>query len=174
MSAASRLRQGVRALLAYTQAVDYDLAACYLTPDQIALLGRLRLNEQLHSLNVLRAVLDQDDHTPHDLAVAALMHDVGKSRYALAVWQKSLTVLVRRFNSTLYERWSADETLTFWRAPYVVKRYHPAWGADMLAETGAAARAVWLVRHHDSDLAAWDGHPHQPLLARLQHADDAN
>src|SRR5215213_6736056 len=97
--AIQRLRQGIRALFAFTQPVDFDLAASYLTPAEMALFRQMRRSEQLHSLNVLRTVLAESaaaqQFVPPELAVAALLHDVGKSRYPLAVWQKTIAVLVR-------------------------------------------------------------------------------
>jgi len=132
-------------------------------------------SEQLHSLNVLRGVLQQANQTPQDLAIVALMHDVGKSCYHLAVWQKTLAVLVRKFAPALFQQWSADESaLTLWHAPYVVATYHPKWSAEILAETGANERIIWLAEHHQDDADQWCDHPHHSLLVRLQQADDLN
>ncbi len=88
-----RLLQGLHALFAFAQPISLDLAARYLSPEQLRLFGQMRRGEQLHSLRVLRDVL-RDAESP-DLAVAALLHDVGKTRYPLALWQKTLPVLVR-------------------------------------------------------------------------------
>src|SRR4051812_25423001 len=89
-----RLQQGVRALFAFSQPVEISLAERYLSPSLMALFQQMDRGEQLHSLAVLRDVLAQGD-TPNDLAVAALLHDVGKSRYPIGVWQKTLAVMVR-------------------------------------------------------------------------------
>src|SRR5690606_27724351 len=94
MTAVYRFRQGIRSLLAFSQTVELPLAAEYLSPELLALFQKMRRSEQLHSLNVLREVL-ADGTTPHDLAVAALLHDVGKSRYPMRTWQKTLAVLTR-------------------------------------------------------------------------------
>lgn len=174
MAASNRIRQGVRALLAFSQPVDFDLAASYLTDAQMDHFRQMSRTVQLHSLNVLRDILKQETRTPQDLAVAALLHDVGKARYHLAVWQKTLVVLVRKFAPNLYARWSAAETLTYWRAPFVVAEYHPRWSAAVLRETGASERAIWLAEHHQDTAAQWREHPHYALLVRLQRADDLN
>lgn len=140
----------------------------------MALFRRMLRSEQLHALNVLRAVCDQAADTPHDLALAALMHDVGKIRYAMAIWQKSLPVLVRAVSPGLYRRWSEASPEDYWKRPFVVNYQHPAWSADLLRETGASERAVWLVEHHADDLAGWADHPYVGLLERLKRADDLN
>lgn len=169
-----RIRQGGRALLAFAQPLDDTLVARTLSAAQQGLFRQMKRAEQLHSLNVLRDVLVQADSTPPDLAAAALLHDCGKSRYALATWQKSLAVVVRAFLPPLEQHLSQDERLSFWRAPFVVRQYHPAWGAQMLSEIGASPRLIWLVAHHADPLERWQDHPDVTLLARLKKADDAN
>ncbi|MCB9449849.1 MAG: HD domain-containing protein [Anaerolineaceae bacterium] len=130
-------------------------------------------SEQLHSLSVLRDVLVQGD-TPDDLAVAALLHDVGKSRYPLRVWQKTFTVLVRAFAFPVYERWKYGDPANLIQRPFVVAVQHPNWSAELVAAAGASEQAIWLIAQHQSDPADWPGHPYLPLLLRLQAADNAN
>jgi len=174
MAVLHRLTQGIRALGAFTQPIDDALAPRYLTPEQMTLFKRMTRSEQLHSLRVLRDVLSQDAQTPDDLAVACLLHDVGKSRYTLNILQRSLPVILKKFAPKLEEHLSTKETLQGWRAPFEVRRHHPKWGAAMLCKTLCQKRAVWLVARHADDLDRWRDHPHYPLLERLKHADDRN
>jgi len=174
MSVRTRIRQGVRALLAFSTPVDGALAAHYLSPTLFELFQKMSRAEQLHSLNVLRDVLAQSTETPADLAVAALMHDVGKSRYHLAVWQKTVSVLTEKFAPQTFAELAVGDTLTRWRAPFMLRLQHPEWGALMLTEAGASPCSIWLVRHHADPLSQWQGHPNAALLARLKAADDAN
>jgi hypothetical protein len=169
MAAVNRLRQGVRALIAFTHEVDYALAGAYLNPRQLALFKQMKRGEQLHSLNVLRGVMAQGD-VPGDLALAALLHDVGKTRYPLAIWQKSVAVIVRRFSPGRFAAWSARDPRHPWFRPFAVSVGHPRWSAELVAVTGASERALWLIAHHDDRAAA----AASPLLARLQRADDVN
>lgn len=174
MSAVQRLRQGVRAVFAFTQTPDYAAMERYLTPDQQALFQRLNRGEQLHSLRVLRDVLAQEPETPHDLALAALLHDTGKTRYPMAVWQKTVAVLTRKFAPAWYNRWSACDPAAPLPRGCVVAEAHPAWSAELVAATGASERALWLIRHHADPVEQWRDHPHCYLLQRLKQADDAN
>ena len=170
-----RIRQGIRALLAFAYAVDYDLAAQYLTEAQLALFKQMGRSEQLHSLNVLRSVLAQADQTPHDLALAALLHDVGKGRAKkLTIWQKTISVVFKKILPALNTRLSAEKPLTFWNTPFVVRRWHPKWSAEILTENGASDCAIWLARHHADEAEDWLDHPYHALLLRLQQADDEN
>lgn len=174
MAAVQRVRQGLRALLAGARPVDHELAAAYLTPAQMALFAALRRGEQQHSLHVLCAALAQGE-APHDLAVAALLHDAGKARYSFSVLEKTLVVLARAALPRRSARWAAaDPDAGRWARPFAISAQHPAWGAELAAAAGTPPRAVWLIAHHADPLAAHAGHPHAPLLARLQRADDAN
>lgn len=169
-----RFQQGIRALFAFAQDVDYDLAERYLESEQMTLFRSMAKSEQLHSLNVLRDVLKQETQTPHDLAVAALLHDCGKSRKHLAVWQKTLSVLVKKLAPAWDKRLSEDGDLNFWRAPFIVRRHHPRWGAELMRDRNSSDCVIWLIEHHADNADDWQGHPYYDLLIRLQGADDAN
>lgn len=174
MGAVGRLRQVVRAIGAFAQPVDHALARRYLTPEQHALFCRMTRSEQLHSLRVLRAVLAQSGETPPALAVAALLHDVGKTRYRLNLFERALPVVVKKLAPRLEAQLSAQETPEGWHAPFVVRRHHPKWGAAMLCQTMCNKHAVWLVARHADPPAKWEHHALYPLLVRLKRADDAN
>lgn len=173
-----RLLQGLRALFAFAQPVEIESAARYLSPEQLTLFRQMRRGEQLHSLRVLRDVLAAGDGAPDsampDLAVAALLHDVGKTRYPLALWQKTLPVLVRPLLPDLFRRLSAGDPRRWWQRPFVVYSHHPVWSAELLAATGASSAAIWLVAHHQEQAEQWQNHVLFPLLKRLQAADDTN
>jgi hypothetical protein len=173
MTAVYRIRQGVRALFAFARPLDHTLAAEHLSPSLLTLFQQMRRGEQLHSLNVLRAVL-LEEHTPSALATAALLHDVGKICCPLAVWQKTTAVLVRAFAPSLFQRLSSGDPKRFWQRPFVVYVHHPTWSAELITQAGGSTDAAWLAAHHADDAEHWREHPLYPLLKRLQTADDAN
>lgn len=168
-----RLRQGLRALFAFTQPVDLELAEQTLTPALLDLFRRMDRGEQLHSLLVLRDVLADGD-APPELKAAALLHDVGKSRYPIGVWQKTLAVAVQTLRPRLYARLSQGVVSNPIQRPFVVYVQHPRWGAQMAADAGGSEALVWLIAHHADPLSQWQGHPYQGMLERLQRADNAH
>lgn len=172
--AVQRIRQGIRALLAFAHTVDDSLAEHYLTDREMMLFKQMARSEQVHSLNVLRSVLAQEAATPHDLAVVALLHDVGKSRRKMAVWQKTISVLVEKILPRINARLTQEDKLTFWNAPFIVRCWHPKWSAELLAEVESSETVIWLAGHHADSANQWQEHPYYPLLLRLQQADDAN
>lgn len=178
MSAVYRFRQGVRALVAWTQPVADAQAAQYLTPPLLALYTQMRRSERQHSLRVLHDLLAAG-YTQPDLLTAALLHDVGKTRTHFFLPEKVLVVLVKAFFPALYQRWgrAADENsrgLLHWRRPFAVSVQHPVWGADMVAAAGGSARAVDLIRRHADPLPDSPQTETDRLLVALQLVDDQN
>lgn len=168
MAVATRLQQGVRALVAFTRQVDYDLAGQYLNDAQMVLFKRMKRSEQLHSLNVLRHL----GNPTHDVAVAALLHDCGKIIYPLAIWQKSVAVIIRKIAPAHYHRWSKKSPTHWWYRAFVVAENHPQWGADLVSQTGASAQTIWLIAHHADKSCPL--HAYGNALRDLQRADDVN
>lgn len=176
MDAASRVvyrvGQGLRALTAWLLPVDDAQAARILSPELYALYRRMRRSERQHSLRVLHD-LQAAGHDDPDLWVAALLHDVGKSRAPFGVAAKTLVVLARAVAPERVRRWG-DGSPRGWRGPFAVSVQHPAWGAEMVAEAGGSARAVELIARHQETL---DGPPQTEtdrLLLALQAVDEAS
>lgn len=168
-----RLQQGARALFAFSQPVDWALAERYLSPPLLALFQQMNCGERLHSLAVLRDVLVQGD-VPGELAAATLLHDVGKSRYPISVWQKTLAVIVRALFPNVYTRLSKGNPLNLWERPFVVYEQHPLWSAYMLRAAGASEAVCWLAAYHASRVETAPTPALSEWLKRLQQADDQN
>lgn len=151
----------------------WDEVGNVLSPAELALFRRFDDSDRWHAVYVLRT-LRAAGHAHPDLQTAALLHDVGKTRVSLNVWERSLIVLVGALAPDRVKAWGAPadgpEPAGGWRKSFVVKVRHPAWGAEMAAAAGATPRAVALIRHHqDPSTTLAD-----PLLPLLQWADDLN
>ena len=173
IAALRRIRQGIRAIVSPALHIDYEMAAKFLSPQQMGLFRRMQRSEQLHSLSVLRSVLAQGD-TPPDLAVAALLHDIGKVNYPMRIWQKTLVVLVRRLLPNVHQRWSEGNIQNRFKQASIVAEHHPQWSAQIMKTNGASDSTVWLIEHHADSAAQWRYHPCYEELVRLKAADDEN
>ncbi len=145
-----------------------------LTPPEYELFQRMPVNDQRHSLAVMRA-LRQAGHTSPDLLAAALLHDVGKTRVRLHLWERAMPVLGRAFAPGLSKRLAAG-SLTIWSRPFVTAAQHPVWGAEMVAAAGGSPRTVALIRRHAEPARSGRSYREEEdrLLRALQQADNEN
>lgn len=171
-----RIRQFFEALLAAPTPEDLVRVQQTLSPGQAGLFRQLQPSEQAHAARVLREVETRYAQKglvpPPDLQVAALLHDVGKARYPLWLWERVLIVLGKALIPDAVTRWGMAEPRG-WKRPFVIAAQHPAWGAEMAAGQGTSPRAVALIRKHQDHFPTQDTEEDQ-WLAILQAVDDEN
>ncbi|HKZ69783.1 MAG TPA: HDIG domain-containing protein [Anaerolineales bacterium] len=144
----------------------------WLTPALFDVFCKLNPAERHHAYCVRQTLAAQGQADP-DLLTAALLHDVGKSRMPLAVWEKVTIVLGNRFARPTVTAWGNDTgPATWWRRPFVNYHQHPGWGAEMIEAGGGNPRVVELVRRHQDKVAPDD--PIYKFLSALQSADNSN
>jgi hypothetical protein len=170
--ALARFRQGLLALVAWARPVNVDAATAALSPRLMELFRRMPRRDQQHALEVL-ATLRASGASHPALLTAGLLHDVGKIRYPLYLWDRVLVVLVEAAFPNLAARLGAAPPRG-WQRPFVIRHQHPAWSADLVAEYGGDALTVTLVRRHADRLPQPPTDEADRLLAALQAADDAN
>jgi predicted hydrolase (HD superfamily) len=170
--ALNRVRQGLLAISMWFREVDDSLAVQVLSPAQLAIFRRMRKSEQQHSLNVLRT-LHRDGYDETALNVAALLHDVGKSRFRYNLLDRTLVTLVRAFAPHLALEWGSGSPRG-WRRPFAVMVQHPAWSAELAAQAGTDPVALELIARHQVKLKQPPRNHTEELLTALQSADDAN
>lgn len=167
-----RARQFVQALFASPDEAHLKEAKLLLPPPLRQHFDHLPRPDQCHSLNVYTSLKEQGE-TNIALLQAALLHDVGKSRYHLNLIERVIIVLAEAFLQTQTEHWGAGEPRGLRRA-FVIAAQHPAWGADLIASAGGSKTLVRLIRHHqDTEMPPGDAE-FADLLLRLQHADGMN
>lgn len=169
-----RIRQFWQAAAAAPAAADLTLAAKVLSAAQMGLFRLLQPAEQAHSLEVLRR-LQQAGETHPDLLVAALLHDLGKSKHPLAPWERALIVLALAVLPEKVRQWGAGEARG-WRKLFAVAVQHAAWGAEMAQAVGTSPLAVSLIRRHQEYFPGATGVAgttlEDELLKKLQYFDD--
>lgn len=108
---------------------DLSWAASVLSPAELALWSAMPLADRRHSLVVARRLVTAVLDAPHDIVVAALLHDVGKTRCGLGTWGRVAATVVgphgRRFR-----HYHAHESI----------------GAEMAASAGSSAATVEAIR----------------------------
>ncbi len=142
-----RIAQFLRGLHSQWTAADTEAATSLLSTDAGNCFQRMPRDAQAHSLNVLRTLLHTGD-VPADLAVAALLHDVGKVAAAdagayLGLWLRGPLVLLEALRPQWLRQWAEAE-------PTSSPRYCPSmfnWNTLRSAPRGPArpAAANWPV-----------------------------
>ncbi len=174
-----RLRQFWSVLYAKPSAEELDEVSSLLTPAQMAIFHQMHRSEQAHSIQVMAAVLKASQGVPaepcRDLLRAALLHDVGKSRFPVRLWERAIIVLSKAFLPDKVTRWGAGAAqgggALGWRRAFVVARQHPVWGAQMAEEAGASPLVAALIRRHQDRYPNPGGDLEDRLLQLLQAAD---
>ncbi|MCL5265086.1 MAG: HD domain-containing protein [Chloroflexi bacterium] len=165
MSAAYRVRQFIGALRASVEPRELDILDEHLRPALKALFLAMDIQDQRHTLDVFRYLVNRGcrDRT---LLQAALLHDVGKANAGLGTWYRVAIVLFRAFCPALLAKLSSAESRG-WRRPFWVHKHHGEAGARLVAQAGGDYRLVEMVRLHQSPAD-------DPLLQALCEADGAN
>lgn len=144
----------------------------YLAPAEMTLFMSMPRSDRQHHLRVLGRVLAQG-HTDQALLVAALLHDVGKTRVSFTIPDRILAVLAKRLVPRKFEVWSQADDPHGWQRAFIVSAKHPQWSAAMLEQVGSCAEAIQLVRLHQDALEVAPADL-RPRLMALQQADDAS
>ena len=172
-----RTRQFWQAISTRSSQVDLELISSILTPSQVSLFNQMQANEQAHSLRVFRKLTSQEEQNT-DLLVAALLHDVGKIRAPLRLWERVLIVFVRVGCPGCIHKWGSalSEGSPGWRRTFIVAEQHPRWGAELAAQCGTSALAVELISRHQEQLtpSQVSGSSMEDCLLRKLQAVDNN
>jgi len=148
-------------------------ARSILTAEQMKLFRQLQPSEQIHALNVLQTIQAQGETVP-DLQVAALLHDIGKARAPLKIWERVVIVLGKELFPNRIQSWGEGQPQG-WKRPFVIAEQHPTWGAEMATQAGTPPLAVSLIeRHQSSEPVSPSSQKEDQLLHILQAADHQN
>jgi hypothetical protein len=176
-----RSRQFWQAIRSQSTQEDLDLVASVLSPEQLELFLQMQASEQAHSVHILRIIMAQGEENT-DLHTAVLLHDVGKVRAPLRLWERILVVILKALCPVCLRKWGAEpdggslEELG-WRRAFVVAEQHPRWGAELAAQHGASPLAVALIARHQEELVPssnLSSSLEDGLLRKLQILDSNN
>ena len=169
-----RVRQFGRYLNTRLSPAESQSAERLLGPGLFELFGRMSPGEQAHSYRVAQTLIAAG-HTEPELLLAALLHDVGKTRAPLGLWERTLVVLGGGFAPGLAARMGrAENGPRPWQRPFITAAQHADWGAEMAECAGAPLRAVALIRRHQAAPPVPPRTEDDRLLAALRQADEEN
>jgi len=176
-----RSRQFWEMLRGCSVSVDMAQVQYILGPALTEVFLKMHPAEQAHSFQVYRALVGAGE-TNSDLHVAALLHDAGKSKSPLSIWERVAVVIARRFSPGTVRKLGQDRAVAHSipkngiRHAFLVAEQHPEWGAELAAEAGASALACTLIRRHQDFLPDGDRDAGESfvngLLRKLQSVDD--
>jgi len=168
--AAYRARQLWDALLAKPKMDQLDAVRERLTPSQFELFQRMHPSEMSHAIRMCENLIAKGENHP-DLLKAALLHDVGKARQPLRIWERVQIVLGQKFFPQRTARWGVGEPQG-WRRAFVVAAQHPTWGAEMAAAVGVSPLVLEMIRHHQGEAPDHLNKDERELLDKLQAVDN--
>ncbi len=170
MRAGYRVGQFLQAVRARPEVGDLAQALKHLDPPLFRLFLQMSPDEQAHSLRVLHLLLAEGQDDP-DLLAAALLHDVGKSRMGLRLWERVLATLLGPFVQHR-EKSGRKEASSGWTRALAVASLHPAWGAELIEAAGGSQQLQELVRRHQDPIRRPPATRLESLLHALQQADE--
>lgn len=183
LSAYYRVGQFFRGFFAKITPEDRLQVQQLLSVAEYTLFCRMPTDAQRHGLNVYQTLLEVGKDDP-ELAVAALLHDVGKvaadeSGVKLNLWLRIPLVLTEATWAELIPRLASSRPEDGWRYTLYVHLEHPQIGAKWAEEAGASQAVCWLIAAHQAQDAKPDVRMAQSsrltaLLADLQWADGQN
>lgn len=163
----------------------YAVNAGYLSPSASEEVGAILYSAQLdlfnsqssiiqqHSYRVMRLLRASGNDDP-DLLIAALLHDVGKTRMPAKWWERPFVVVLKSLLPTMSAAWASGSP-DGWRRPFVVQAKHADWGAEMAEAAMSSATTVTLIRRHQDPTESVVGMEREDRLLRmLQWADGSN
>ena len=169
-----RIQQFWNDIRARPSSQDLEQIRSILTPAQMDLFTKMQASEQAHSLTVMKRLNEQKDSPQgeerRDLLVAALLHDVGKSRFPLKLAERVIIVLGKALFPEQVKDWGSGDPIG-WRRAFVIAEQHPEWGAQMATEVGTSPLAVELIRFHQNFSPARGVFKNESLIQSLQTAD---
>lgn len=135
---------------------DQQLVQSFLSGPSLYLFQKQSLADQRHALDVAVDLLKNQAYLSfpekRTLIQAALLHDCGKTRYPLKLWQRVYIVLCNKLPLTTQEFLRNLNNCRSLSLPLILAQQHPKWGALLASQAGLTEYVIELIRtHHHPD-----------------------
>ena len=164
-----RIYQFFFAVFAKPTAADLEIVRQILSSGEAAIFARLQLSEQAHAIEVYKKVTAPAAEPA--LRKAALLHDVGKAKHPLRLWERIIIVVGPKIFGDKVTQWETRPPKG-WARPFVIRAQHPAWGAEMAEKAGSSHEVINLIRKHQVKITQPPQNEEEKVLLVLQAADD--
>lgn len=140
-----RIRQFRHAIHPKFKIEELDWAKSILPPNAMQLFLSQPLPEQRHALDVALDLWTSGIRDNH-LLIAALLHDCGKGKNPLKVWERIIIVLLQKLPLPVWN--NLLQTQSPFSGPLRTAQEHPQWSAEMAAAIGLSPQVVELISQH--------------------------
>lgn len=163
-----RVQQFYHGLFPQISSEDLQLVHSFLSGTPRFLFEAQSPADQRHALDVAIDLLQNQAHLSFSrkniLIQAALLHDCGKIRYPLKIWQRAYIVLCAKLPYPVQEFLQGLSKYKALSLPLTLARQHPEWGAVLASQAGLAEEVIELIRDHHT--------PHSETGKLLYFADN--
>ncbi|MGE4273142.1 MAG: HD domain-containing protein [Desulfitobacterium sp.] len=156
-----RVRQLYYAIYPRIKTEELEWAMSLLPPCSLPLFEGQSLPEQRHALDVALDLHTSGIQVSH-LLVAALLHDCGKIKHPLKMWERIAIVLLQKLPQQIWEHIESSQSPL--SLSLRTAHAHPSWGAELAQEFGLDPHIIELIREHH--------HPHSKEGRLLYEADN--
>lgn len=134
---------GVKSL--YTK-VDEDLIKKFLNEDEIDMFKQLKINDQHHCIRVCKDSLKVNKSfelniNENILGKAALLHDIGKTKLHLSLFEKSIIVVLDKLTGGKIRKFENIKQIDIYFN-------HPKIGYNILKDKGYSKEVLEVVKDH--------------------------
>lgn len=147
-----RVQQFYHGIFPQISSEDLQLVHSFLNETPRLLFDAQSPTDQRHALDVALDLLQNQAHLSFPqkriLIQAALLHDCGKIRYPLKIWQRVYIVLCAKLPCPVQEFLKGLTQHKALSLPLILAEQHPAWGAVLASQAGLAEEVIALIRNH--------------------------
>ena len=165
-----RIRQFFKSLFVTKSMVDMDFVRKHLTPAQEALFLRMQTYDRYHSVLFAKTLIAEVYKVQEDMIVAALLHDVGKSRYLISPFNRTFAVLIHKFAPKMMED-ATLENVTFFNKTFLVAKHHAQWSEEMARSVGVSELTAIIIASHENENIN-ETHPYYEMIKTFIKYDD--
>ncbi|AHF06659.1 HD domain-containing protein [Desulfitobacterium metallireducens] len=147
-----RIEQFYHGLFPRISSKDLQLVHSFLSGAPLFLFESQPPADQRHAIDVALDLLQNQVHLSFPqkriLIQAALLHDCGKTRYPLKIWQRVYIVLCVKLPIPVQNLLEGLTTFQALSLPLILAQQHPKWGAMLASKAGLTEEVIELIRNH--------------------------